>query len=230
MSDQETPLTPNARAIAFRRSSPAPATPAPPGLGDGSRTTKDSLRIDAIGDVDELNSSLGPALCEELPPVRAALLDIQHDLFRPRWRPLPTRHGHRRRMPRSPASKNWSTSSTATCPMLKGIHPAWWYLARRPLPIFTAICRRAGRLDGPPGIPPSRCPMPRAVSSTARPDLLFILGRQLNGPVVVATAVAERQERCLKAGQPPGHPVNVESCFASSPPTATGPRAPHHRK
>ena len=52
------------------------------GLGDGSRTTKDSLRIDAIGEVDELNSSLGLLLCEDLPEaVRAALLDIQHDLF-----------------------------------------------------------------------------------------------------------------------------------------------------
>jgi len=52
------------------------------GLGDGSRTTKDSLRIDAIGEVDELNSSLGVLLCEELPDtVRSALLDIQHDLF-----------------------------------------------------------------------------------------------------------------------------------------------------
>ncbi len=52
------------------------------GLGDGSRTTKDSLRIDAIGEIDELNSSLGLLLCEELPArVRAALLDIQHDLF-----------------------------------------------------------------------------------------------------------------------------------------------------
>ena len=52
------------------------------GLGDGSRTTKDSLRIDAIGEVDELNSGLGVLLCEDLPePVRAALLDIQHDLF-----------------------------------------------------------------------------------------------------------------------------------------------------
>ena len=52
------------------------------GLGDGSRTTKDSLRIDSIGEIDELNSGLGVLLCEELPAaVRAALLDIQHDLF-----------------------------------------------------------------------------------------------------------------------------------------------------
>ena len=52
------------------------------GLGDGSRTTKDSLRIDAIGEIDELNSGLGVLLCEALPDkVRSALLDIQHDLF-----------------------------------------------------------------------------------------------------------------------------------------------------
>lgn len=52
------------------------------GLGDGSRTDKDSLRIQAIGDVDELNSQLGLLLCEQLAAeLRAALLSIQHDLF-----------------------------------------------------------------------------------------------------------------------------------------------------
>ena len=52
------------------------------GLGDGSRTGKDSPRIAAIGDVDELNSQIGVLLTEILPDdVRAALLHIQHDLF-----------------------------------------------------------------------------------------------------------------------------------------------------
>jgi cob(I)alamin adenosyltransferase len=52
------------------------------GLGDGSRTDKDSLRIHAIGDVDELNSQLGVLLCEPLPDaLREELLSIQHDLF-----------------------------------------------------------------------------------------------------------------------------------------------------
>jgi cob(I)alamin adenosyltransferase len=52
------------------------------GLGDGSRVTKDCLRIDAIGEVDELNSTLGVLLAEELPQdIRDALLGIQHDLF-----------------------------------------------------------------------------------------------------------------------------------------------------
>jgi cob(I)alamin adenosyltransferase len=52
------------------------------GLGDGSRTEKDSLRIHAIGEVDELNSQIGVLLCEELPDaLRQELLSIQHDLF-----------------------------------------------------------------------------------------------------------------------------------------------------
>jgi cob(I)alamin adenosyltransferase len=52
------------------------------GLGDGSRIAKDSLRIAVIGDVDELNSSLGVLIAEQLPPVMAsAFADVQHDLF-----------------------------------------------------------------------------------------------------------------------------------------------------
>lgn len=52
------------------------------GLGDGSRVPKDSLRVAALGDIDELNSALGVLLAEELPvEVRAALLEVQHDLF-----------------------------------------------------------------------------------------------------------------------------------------------------
>lgn len=52
------------------------------GLGDGSRVPKDSLRIDTIGEVDELNSTLGLLLTEELPDdIREALTGMQHDLF-----------------------------------------------------------------------------------------------------------------------------------------------------
>jgi len=52
------------------------------GLGDGTRTGKDSLRIGALGDIDETNSVIGVLLCEELPAeVRELLTGIQHDLF-----------------------------------------------------------------------------------------------------------------------------------------------------
>lgn len=52
------------------------------GLGDGTRTRKDALRVQAMGDVDELNSSLGVLLAEPLPDdVRELLVTVQHELF-----------------------------------------------------------------------------------------------------------------------------------------------------
>ena len=52
------------------------------GLGDGTRTRKDALRVVAMGDVDELNSSLGVLLAEPLPDdVRGLLVVVQHELF-----------------------------------------------------------------------------------------------------------------------------------------------------
>ena len=52
------------------------------GLGDGSRVPKHHLRVMAMGDVDELNSTLGVLLAEPLPEgVRRLLVVIQHELF-----------------------------------------------------------------------------------------------------------------------------------------------------
>jgi cob(I)alamin adenosyltransferase len=52
------------------------------GLGDGTRVAKHSPRIQALGDIDELNSCLGLLLAEKLPAAIAqALLQVQHDLF-----------------------------------------------------------------------------------------------------------------------------------------------------
>ena len=52
------------------------------GLGDGSRTGKDSLRVATMGDIDELNSLLGVVLCEPMDDqVRVLLSGVQHDLF-----------------------------------------------------------------------------------------------------------------------------------------------------
>ncbi|MBX9810027.1 MAG: cob(I)yrinic acid a,c-diamide adenosyltransferase [Burkholderiales bacterium] len=52
------------------------------GLADGSRVAKDTLRVEAMGAVDELNSHLGVLLAEDMPDaVRACLVDVQHELF-----------------------------------------------------------------------------------------------------------------------------------------------------
>lgn len=52
------------------------------GLGDGTRVSKDHLRVCALGEVDELNSHLGVLLAEALPEdVRDLLVTVQHELF-----------------------------------------------------------------------------------------------------------------------------------------------------
>ncbi len=52
------------------------------GLGDNTRVSKNSLRVHAMGDVDELNSHIGVLLCEDMPEgVRHLLVEIQHQLF-----------------------------------------------------------------------------------------------------------------------------------------------------
>jgi cob(I)alamin adenosyltransferase len=52
------------------------------GLGDNTRVSKNSLRVHAMGEVDELNSHIGLLLCEPMPGgVRDLLVEIQHQLF-----------------------------------------------------------------------------------------------------------------------------------------------------
>lgn len=52
------------------------------GLGDGTRLPKDAPRINALGDVDELNSVIGLWRTESLPAdIDALLRQIQNDLF-----------------------------------------------------------------------------------------------------------------------------------------------------
>lgn len=52
------------------------------GLGDGSRTGKDALRVCAYGTVDEANSAIGVLLAVPLPEdITVLLTRIQHQLF-----------------------------------------------------------------------------------------------------------------------------------------------------
>jgi cob(I)alamin adenosyltransferase len=149
------------------------------GLGDGSRTTKDSLRIDAMGEVDELNSSLGVLLCEDLPDsVRSALLDIQHDLFD---------LGGELCLPGMEVIKDAQVSRleeladafNADLPMLKEFILPGGTRAAALAHLSRTVCRRAERSI-------VHLANSEAVSSAARrytnrlSDLLFILGRVLN--------------------------------------------------
>lgn len=52
------------------------------GLADKSRVSKDHPRVEAIGDIDELNSQIGLLLTEMLPKeMRDLLTQVQHHLF-----------------------------------------------------------------------------------------------------------------------------------------------------
>jgi cob(I)alamin adenosyltransferase len=52
------------------------------GLGNNQRVSKNSLRVHAMGEVDELNSHIGVLLCEDMPQeVREVLVEVQHQLF-----------------------------------------------------------------------------------------------------------------------------------------------------
>ena len=52
------------------------------GLGDGSRVPKTSARVDAMGQVDELNSLIGLMMTEPLPDhINDFLVLVQHTLF-----------------------------------------------------------------------------------------------------------------------------------------------------
>ncbi len=149
------------------------------GLGDGTRTTKDSLRIDAMGEVDELNSGLGVLLCEELPDnVRAALLDIQNDLFD---------LGGELCLPGMEVIKDVQVSRleelaeefNANLPMLKEFILPGGTRAAALAHLSRTVCRRAERAM-------VRLNSAEPVSDAARryvnrlSDLLFILGRVLN--------------------------------------------------
>ncbi|HQU80044.1 MAG TPA: cob(I)yrinic acid a,c-diamide adenosyltransferase [Azonexus sp.] len=149
------------------------------GLGDGSRTTKDSLRIDAMGEVDELNSGLGVLLCEELPDnVRTALLDIQNDLFD---------LGGELCLPGMEVIKDvqvvrleeLAEEFNANLPMLKEFILPGGTRAAALAHLSRTVCRRAERAM-------VRLNTAESISDAARryinrlSDLLFILGRVLN--------------------------------------------------
>ncbi len=52
------------------------------GLGDGTRVSKDSSRVEAYGTVDELNSVIGLLLTHTLPEeIHECLVGVQHRLF-----------------------------------------------------------------------------------------------------------------------------------------------------
>jgi len=153
------------------------------GLGDGSRVGKDSPRIDTLGELDELNSSIGVLLAEDLPEpcgekIRERLLTVQNHLFDLGGEICIPGH-HSIGEDHISLLEGWVEEYNAELPALKefilpgGTRPA--ALAH----LSRTICRRAERSIVHLG-------HNEAVSVHARQylnrlsDLLFVLGRTLN--------------------------------------------------
>jgi cob(I)alamin adenosyltransferase len=149
------------------------------GLGDGSRVAKDSLRIEAIGAVDELNSCLGLLLCEPIGGDAADLLTgIQHILFELGGELSIPGHDrvqaqHVTRLERALDHHNASLSPLKEFILPGGSRPgALCHLAR-------SVCRRAERrviaLASKERLSPYCIQYLNRLS-----DLLFVLARMLN--------------------------------------------------
>ncbi|GJM08014.1 MAG: ATP--cobalamin adenosyltransferase [Lysobacteraceae bacterium] len=146
------------------------------GLGDGSRTDKDSARVEAFGTVDELNSAVGLVLACPIPKnVAEVLTDIQHDLFdlggelcMPGMELVHDRYIDR--------LEQQLDAMNADLPMLKDFILPGGSLAAAHCHLARTICRRAERLV----VPLVREQQARAI--TARylnrlSDLLFVAAR-----------------------------------------------------
>jgi cob(I)alamin adenosyltransferase len=149
------------------------------GLGDGSRTVKDALRVQAMGDVDELNSHLGLLLCEDMPEdLREELVTIQHDLFDlggelciPGFAMITDDHVAR--------LDTLLTKYNATLPVLaEFILPAGSRAAAQSH-VCRTICRRAERTIVALGATEELNAQPRQYVNRLS-DLLFVLARVLN--------------------------------------------------
>lgn len=153
------------------------------GLGDGSRVDKDSPRIDALGEVDELNSLVGVLRASALPAaiearVQEVLSVVQHDLFD---------LGGELCIPGATAVKTeqvaqleaWAEEFNASLTPLKEFILPGGTPAAAHAHLARTVCRRAERSV-------VRLAHHEAVSDQARQylnrlsDLLFILGRSLN--------------------------------------------------
>ena len=149
------------------------------GLGDGARVGKDALRVQALGDVDELNSALGVLLAEELPEaMRAALQDVQQDLFDVGGELSIPGHRMLRAAQVERLDAQLEQWNAALAPLKEFILPggsraaAAAHLAR-------AVCRRAERSVVALGRGESVSEHTRQYLNRLS-DLLFVVGRALN--------------------------------------------------
>jgi cob(I)alamin adenosyltransferase len=120
------------------------------GLFGGPRVSKDNVRIEAYGTVDELNAAIGLARCQPLPPeIDQCLLRVQSDLFSVGAElatPDPQKHGTALISERQIAALETAIDQLeATLPPLRNFILPGGSLGAAQLHVARGICRRAER-------------------------------------------------------------------------------------
>ena len=149
------------------------------GLAANHRVPKDDARIEAMGDVDELNSAIGLLLAEAVPEdARNLLIQVQHRLFdlggelaMPEYQTLSDAHTRALET----AIDQWN----ANLPPLKDFILPGGSRSGAQCHLARAICRRAERrLVHLHHVAPQRPEVLRYLNRLS--DLLFVLARVLN--------------------------------------------------
>lgn len=151
------------------------------GLGDGSRVSKTDPRVNAMGDVDELNSAVGMLIAFGSPPelgVDAQLIDVQQDLLDLGGElSIP---GYTLLKPERVAALDaWLATLNASLPRLQEFVRPGGTIPAGQAHMCRTICRRAERSV-------IALAEVQAVSHTGRQylnrlsDLMFVLARVLN--------------------------------------------------
>lgn len=157
------------------------------GLLDGSRVSKDHLRVEAYGDVDELSAAIGVARAfVEDAEIAASLQEIQKDLLAFGAQLADPRYGTRKVKPKTIVGPDKVEAFEQTMdryekelPPLKGFILRCGTKGAAFLHLACTICRRAERrivlLARQVSVPPIVIPYVNRLS-----DLLFVLARVEN--------------------------------------------------
>lgn len=155
-------------------------------LADGQRVSKANDRVDAYGDVDELNATLGLARLHADAAVDVALSRIQNDLFdlgadlatprmpEPKREPLRVTQGQCDRLEAEIDAVNADLS-----PLTSFVLPAGSPLAAQ-LHLARTVCRRAERRVVGLAAHTDIGPTPQLYLNRLS-DLLFVMARAANG-------------------------------------------------
>ena len=166
------------------------------GLAGGIRVSKGSLRVDALGTVDELNTALGfaRAICDD-PEIRELAKQIQTELFTVCSALATPPESPKPQVPITPDMVEALTSAVHRFEAIDGVLADWSMSGElataAAFDVARTVCRRAERCvvrlaESGAVLPPSTLPYLNRLS-----DLLWIAGRKLERDAGVSGSLRE---------------------------------------